>query len=256
LGGRFIGSVYCSWVLKNGCGLSLGAAIPLGVGVGALFALLTEAWAYRPLRNKRSSTLFAMLASLGIYIVVQNFISLLFGDSTKSLRLGPVQAGIRILGGRITKAQVLCVVGSLCVIGGLILLQALTRAGKVLRAIANDATLAIIVGITADKWKLIAHALAGGLAGLSGIFMAMNVDVSPTLGMGAFLAATVAVVIGGFGSIPGVALGAALIAFANQFGVWKLSTQWQGCATFIILLAFMILRPQGFSGRPIGKVAV
>lgn len=256
LGAAFIASAYCSWALSHECGLPFLLALPCGVGLGAFVTLATEAWVYRPLRERGSSALLVLLASLGIYIVVQNLISMLFGDASRSLRVDAVQAGVQILGGRITKVQILCAIGSLSIVVGLVLLQALTGAGRTIRAIANDPTLAVVVGVSTNKWKSVACAVAGGLAGVSGLFVAMNVDVGPTIGMAFFMPAAVAVIIGGFGSITGVALGVLLIAFAGQFGVWKLSTQWQGCVTFVILLAFMLLRPRGFAGKPLRKVAV
>jgi branched-subunit amino acid ABC-type transport system permease component len=256
LGAAFVGAAYCSFILEHGVGLPLFFALPCGVGMGAVLGVSSRAFVYRPLAEKGSGSLLLLLASLGVYIAFQNSISLAFGDASKSLLSGPVQAGYEVLGGRITGIQIVTILGSLCLVIGLELLQNFTQAGRILRAVANDSKLAGIVGIPAHKWILIAHAIAGGLAGLSGVLVAVNLDVSPTVGMGYFMIATVAVIVGGFSSVAGVALAVLLIACAGQFGVWKLSSQWQGSVTFAILLAFMVLRPRGFFGKPLRKAAV
>lgn len=83
--------------------------------------------------------------------------------------------------------------------------------------------------------------------------------MTPTMGMNALMMGVVAVIIGGVGSIPGAALGAFLLAFAQNFGVWKISSQWQDAIAFIVLLLlllFLLLRPQGFFGKKIRKAEV
>jgi len=245
LGASFVAGGYCSFVLVRLIGVPFFLALPGGIAAGAILGILARAFVYRPLTRRGSNPLLLLLASLGIYIAFQNTLSLVFGDATKSLLSGPVQAGYDIHGGRITCIQLVTVSGSICFVIVLALLQNLTKSGKILRAVANDSTLADIVGIPANRWILIAHAIAGGAAGLSGIFAAMTVDISPTIGMGFFMIATVAAVVGSSGGVGGVALGVLLIACAGQFGVWKLSSQWQGSITFAILLVFMLLRSQG-----------
>ena len=47
-----------------------------------------------------------------------------------------------------------------------------------------------------------------------------------------------------------------LLAFAQNFGVWKISSQWQDAIAFIILLVFLLFRPYGFFGKKIRKVEV
>jgi len=76
------------------------------------------------------------------------------------------------------------------------------------------------------------------------------------MGMNALMMGVVAVLIGGVGSIPGVALGALLLGLAQHLGVWKISSQWQDAIAFIILFVFLLFRPQGFLGRKMKKVEV
>jgi branched-subunit amino acid ABC-type transport system permease component len=208
---------------------------------------------YRPLESKRANRLLLMLASLGFYIAFQNGISLIAGDSGRFLRPGVVEAGLKILGGRITQTQLITVIFSIAVAIVLGILQSHTRSGRILKAVADDSQLADMLGIQSKLWVSAGHAIAGGLAGLTGVFWALNVDFSPAIGMNAFMFATVAVIVGGAGSLGGVAGGTVLVALVSQLAVWKLGSQWQYAMTFLILLAFLLFCPKGLSGKPFRK---
>jgi branched-subunit amino acid ABC-type transport system permease component len=80
--------------------------------------------------------------------------------------------------------------------------------------------------------------------------------MTPTMGLNALLMGAVAAIIGGIGSIPGAAIGALILAFAQQFGVWKIPTQWQDAIAFAVLLVFLVMRPWGVFGRKARRVRV
>jgi len=67
--------------------------------------------------------------------------------------------------------------------------------------------------------------VGSALAGVAGILVALDVDMTPTMGMNALMMGVVVVIVGGVGSIPGVALGALLLGLAQHLGVWKISSQ-------------------------------
>lgn len=60
----------------------------------------------------------------------------------------------------------------------------------------------------------------------------------------------------GVGSVPGAALGGLLVGIAQSFGVWKLPTQWQDVIVFVILILFLLFRPQGFLGKPLRSATI
>jgi branched-chain amino acid transport system permease protein len=122
--------------------------------------------------------------------------------------------------------------------------------------VASDPNLALVSGIDTDKVILFSFALGSALAGAAAILISFDTDMTPTMGMNALMMGVVAVIIGGVGSIPGATLGGFLIAFAQNFGVWKISSQWQDAIAFIILLLFLLYRPNGFFGKKIPKVEV
>lgn len=231
-------------------------AIPLAIALASILGCGMEIAVYRPLRRKYASPMVLLLASLGMYIVLQNTISMIFGDDTKSIRSGVVREGLPVFGARITPIQILIIGTSILLVIAVALWLKYAKMGKAIRAVANDPELAEISGIDSDMVILWIFAIGSALAGVAGILVAMDVDMTPTMGMNALMMGVVAVIIGGVGSIPGVALGALLLGLAQHLGVWKISSQWQDAIAFVILFVFLLVRPQGFLGRKIKKASV
>jgi branched-chain amino acid transport system permease protein len=91
---------------------------------------------------------------------------------------------------------------------------------------------------------------------LAAILVALDVDMTPTMGLNALMMGIVAMIVGGIGSVPGTTLGGLLLGLAQHLGVWKIGSEWQDAIAFAILLLFLLLRPQGFFGRRVRKVEV
>jgi branched-chain amino acid transport system permease protein len=249
--GAYLALVFVKWL-----GLPLlpgaAAAVVLCGGLGALMEFVL----YRPLRRRGATPLVLLLASLGAYIVLQNTISLVFGDQTQTLRSGVVRVGLPVLGARITPVQIWIIAVAVALTVLVWLLVKKTRLGISMRAVANDPELALISGVPADTVILASFVLGSALAGAAGILVAMDVDMTPTMGMNALMMGVVAVIVGGTGSVPGIALAALLLAAAQHFGVWQISSKWQDAIAFVILLVFLLFRPQGFFGRKVRKAEV
>ena len=197
-----------------------------------------------------------LLASLGMYIVLQNAISMVFGDDTKSIRSGEVKEGLNVFGTRITPIQIVIIATSIILVIAVALFLKWSKMGKAMRAVANDPELASSSGIDSNRVILWTFAIGSALAGIAGILVALDVDMTPTMGMNALMMGVVAVIIGGVGSIPGVALGALLLGLAQHLGVWKISSQWQDAIAFIILFIFLLFKPEGFLGKKVKKTKV
>jgi branched-subunit amino acid ABC-type transport system permease component len=102
----------------------------------------------------------------------------------------------------------------------------------------------------------LAFAIGSSLAGLAGILVALDVDMTPTMGMNALMMGVVAVIIGGINSIPGIVLGALLLATAQHLGAWFIGSQWQDAIAFVILVLFLLFKPEGFFGKKVRSSTV
>jgi branched-chain amino acid transport system permease protein len=252
----FTAGAYFAYLFHILLGLPLIIAVILSVASSAVLGSLIELYVYRPLRKTKASAMVLLLSSLGIYIVLQNVISMIFGDDTKSIRTGDVVEGLNVFGARITPIQILIIFSGIALVVMLAVFLKKSKTGKAIRAVANDPELADISGVESSGIILRTFLMGSALAGVAGILVSLDVDMTPTMGMNALMMGVVAMIVGGAGSIPGVALGALLLALAQNFGVWKISSQWQDTIAFVILLVFLLFRPEGFFGRKVKKASI
>lgn len=252
----FTSGAYLTFFLNKIIHLPISLSILLAIILCALFGSLMEMFIYRPLRRKNASSMIFLIASLGIYIVLQNAISLSFGDSTQSIRPGMVKEGINIIGARISPIQIVIIVTCILFVFFIWLWLKKSKVGKAMRAVANNTDLANITGINTNGVVLWTFAIGSAMAGLAGILVALDVDMTPTMGFRALLMGVIAVIIGGVGSMPGIVLGALLLGFAQNIGAWFLPSHWQDTIAFAIMLIFLLLRPQGFFGKPFKKAEI
>ena len=252
----FTAGAYFTYLFAKLLGMPFWFSFVLAVALSAILCCLMEIAIYRPLRKKGANELILLLASLGIYIVLQNIISMVFGDEAKSIRTDTVQEGLNILGARITPIQIITICVSVALIIALAIFLKKTKIGSAMRAVANDPILANVSGINSNRVILWAFAIGSGLAGLAGILVALDVDMTPTMGMNALMMGIVAMIIGGVSSIPGIALGVLLLATAQHLGVWFIGSQWQDAIAFVILVLFLLFKPEGFFGKKVKSAIV
>lgn len=255
-GAVYASAAYVLFLLVALLHTPLALAVPLAVLVTTLVGAGMDRLVYRPLRNKYASALILLIASLGLYVIVQNGISLAFGDDVKTLRAGAVTEGLPLLGARITPIQLLIILAAAVLFIGTSLIVSRTKFGKAMRAVANDPELARVTGIDADRAILFAFALGSALAAIAAILISFDTDMVPTMGMRALLMGVVATIIGGVGSIPGAALGGLLLGLAQHLGTWHIGAEWQDSIAFAVLLAFLLFRPYGIFGRKLRKAEV
>lgn len=252
-GGVYALGAYAAYALIRLLGWPIWCAVPSAILIAALAGATIDLFVYRPLQRIRATPLAILIASLGLLLVIQNGLSFAFGDDTKSFRVGDVSEGYSFLGARITTIQVVTILTVIVVFGSLNFLFSFSGFGKRLRAVANDPELATVFGVNTKSVVTITFMLGSVVAGLAAILAAFDTDLTPVMGFKALLGAVVAVIVGGRGSIPGILLGGLLVGMAQHLVVWKLPAQWQDTSVFIILVAFLLFRPQGFLGKPLRK---
>ena len=255
-GAVFAAGAYFALLFSDKLALPLFPSCILSIVLSSLLGCSIYILIYRPLMRRNSSPTVLMLVSIGTYIVIQNIISLTFGDDVLSIRSATVTEGINLGVVRITLLQTQNFVISVSLLIGSFLFLSKSKTGKAMRAVGNEPQLSEISGVNTDRIYLITYALGSALAGLAGILMALDVGMRPSMGMNALLMGVVVVIIGGVGSITGIVLAALLLGMAQHVGVWKIGTEWQDAIAFAILLIFLLFRPQGFLGKKIKKANI
>lgn len=249
-GGVYAFGAYAAYMLIKVCAIPPLAAIPIAIICSSAFGILLDLLVYRPIRARGASPLVLLIASLGALIAIQNAISLIFGDATLAVRTGTGTRSIALWGGaNLTDAQTCVIIASVFIFIALSLFLRRTSVGLSIRGVSNDEELARIVGLKPQLARSWAFAIGSAVAGLAGIAVAYDVDLRPIMGFQAMLGAVVAVVVGGIGSIEGAFVGSLFVGLVQSLAAWPLPSEWQNTVLFAILVAFLLLRPQGFFGR-------
>ncbi len=203
---------------------------------------------YLPLRKKRASNLVFLLASFGVFVLMQNLIQLVYGAQIITLRAGSVKEGHHILGAVITDIQILILVISIVLSVALWLFVQRAKLGKAMQAVADDPVAASVVGINSEKIIIAVFFIGSALAGAAGILISLETNLTPTMGFNAILKGIIASIIGGIGSIPGAVFGGYFLGLAENLGIWKIQAGWKDAVAFAILIAFLLFRPGGIMG--------
>jgi branched-chain amino acid transport system permease protein len=197
-----------------------------------------------------------MIASIGLYIVFQNLVSLVWGDDIKSLRTENISVGNEFFGAYITNIQITTIIICLLLFIGSLTFVKYSMIGKAFRGISSNNDLSNILGINSNKLILILFGIASFLAAIVGILVGFDSDLTPTMGFNLLLYGVVAMIIGGVGSSWGLVGGALLLASAQHFCAYFIDSKWMDAIAYIILILFLIWRPLGFSGKRLKKVEI
>ena len=204
--------------------------------------------------------LVSLLVMFGLAIILQNAMKLIFSADFRRADTA-LDGSWRVtdsLTVPVTKFWILMV--ALGVLGGLSVLLSRTRLGKGIRAAAQNREAARIVGIDVSKVYVIVFALCIGITGAAGALVSPVLAVQPFQGPPLTLKAFAITAMAGLGSIRG-ALGGAMVLGLVEAGlavyVEGVGTNLAVVASFVILVAALVLRPQGLFGglRPVDATA-
>lgn len=250
----YAGGAYAAYFVASALALPLPVAIAAGIAGAALLGVGIEVVIYRPLRRIAASPLVVLIASLGTLIVLENLIAIVFSTDAKVLE---VPRRTFIVGGvGFTTLHVTMVVVTAIALAALFAFLRFTRAGHAIRAVANNAEMAVIVGIDTPRVFLWVFALGSALAAPPAILIMLDRGATPDMGMEAILIAAIAVIVGGIGSLGGAVLGAFIIGLAQNLGVMAIPSEWQAAIAFGVLLVVVIVRPRGLLGKKLRKAEI
>jgi len=224
--------------------------------IAAIAGVFCESFIYRQMRSRDLTSLAYLIVSIGLYIMLQNVISLYFGNGAIIISSSAIVVGHQIFGAYITTVQIITICVTIVLFIGVNLFLNFTKTGKSIRAVSSNPELCNIYGISSNKIILIAFAIGSALAGVAGILSAMDTNMTPTFGFNLLLYGVVAMIIGGVGSTRGLLAGSLLVATAQHLAAFYLDTKWMDAVTYIILILFLIWKPLGFSGKRLKKVEV
>ena len=230
----------------------LGFAMCVTGAVGAA----VERFAYRPLRN--APRLAPLITAIGVSFLLQNVVMILFGPTDKSFPdlFAVRKYAVGGAGAGITNLQILIWTVSAVLMTALHFFVQNTRAGKAMRALADDPVAAGLMGVDTHRVIGVTFLIGSALAGAGGVLFGLyyntvNFHDGYLAGIKAFTAA----VLGGIGSIPGAMAGGVILGVLEGFGAAVFSSEWKNVFAFVILIVILLVRPNGlFGSRAVKKV--
>jgi branched-chain amino acid transport system permease protein len=190
-----------------------------------------------------------LLVTFGLSIIVQNALQEAFSADTRSLQAGAIGHAVLAVG-PVSLGAFPLLIGtvSLAVYALTHLALGRTRAGRVLRAVADDPATARLMGVDDRRAYALAMAAVLALVAVAGVFYGMRTPFSPSAGPERLLFAFEAVVMGGLGSIWGTFAGGVTLGLAQVLGQ-QLHTGLGQLAGHLAFFAVLLLRPQGLFPR-------
>jgi branched-chain amino acid transport system permease protein len=255
-GAVFTLAAYFAWVGQMKLGLPLVVAVALAIVGAALAGLLIDLLIYQPLERRRAIRTTIFISSLGLLIVVENVLAIVFTPDPLRMDIGPLANALQLGPVFLTWLHVLAVVLAVVGYAALMLFLSRTRAGQAIRAVSSSPEMARTVGIDLGRVQLLTYAVGSAVAAPAGIIVAMDVGAEPYRGTTYVLLASVGVILGGIGSIPGAMVGAVFLGLLENLGIWQIPSEWQSAISFGVFLVFIVLRPRGFYGRKVQSAEI
>ncbi|MDO4786148.1 MAG: branched-chain amino acid ABC transporter permease, partial [Fretibacterium sp.] len=244
---------YACYYLLTQSGYGIVLATAGAVRASGVVAVLTERLAYKPIRERTSTTLYLLIASMGVSIVIENIFVIVVGGRFRALPQDTFPSGVFSLGSGVTvnASDILSLAVAVIFLGALQLFLSRTRWGLAIRAAACDLRTAGLMGVNVSLLIGIVFFVAGLLAAVGGIFLSAKYSIYPQLG-NITIKAFIAAVIGGLGSLPGAVLGSLLLGLAEMLTAGFISSQMRDMVVFSMLVAMLLVRPAGFFGKRVG----
>jgi branched-chain amino acid transport system permease protein len=184
----------------------------------------------------------SILATFGLSILLQQLANALFGADVRTAESG--FGTLLLFGGAVTVYLIKLVsFGAALLAGGLLILfLKSSRMGQAIRATAQNARAARVMGVDTDRVYAWTFALNAAICGASGALIAMTWIVHPYLGLPYTVRSFMIVIVAGLGNVAGVLAAALGLGVAENFAGFILGAEYQTAFTFALLVAILIWR--------------
>ena len=235
-------------------GLGIVVSVLLGMLATAVLSLVLDAVLWRPLRVRRAGFMSLFLASIGLALVLRQVLLLVYGPQPHEYEVDPYK--VHAFGSvRLSEAQFLTIIIAAVAIVAIGLFLSRSTIGRTMRALADDRALAGIAGINVGRVIAYTWILSGLLAGLGGVLAGLiQTSFNPNFGFQLLLPVFAAVVLGGVGSAYGALAGGLALGVATELSTWEslaggVDPVYKPVVAFAVLIAALMVRPQGLFGR-------
>ncbi len=216
---------------------------------GAVLGYLLERVALRPLRRKEVSHLAPLISTIGVSIFLESLALKVFGPQAQSF---PTVFAGQLLDLGIFKISIIQLIILAISFGLMFVLRfwlAKTKAGKSIRATAENIETAGLLGVDTRRVIVMTVMLASGLGAVAGVLVGLAFNaVEPTMGITMGFKGLAVLILGGLGNITGAMVGGLLLGIAEVFSVAYGDSSYRDAVAFGLIMILLFVRPQGLFG--------
>lgn len=247
--GVIMAAAYLTWVLHGSWGLDPYLSIPIVLVVFFAVGVALYKGLVRFLPRGAAGGVQSLLLLFGVWLLMRNAAYLLFTGNDRAIRTGYSTNSVSFLGASVGLNRVIVFVIAVVVLAALHLFLTRTYTGKAIRAVAQNPGSCTLVGIDVERTYTVTFGLGTALGGLAGLLLSTIFAFNPAAGAVELLKSFVIVVLGGLGSVIGIALGSLVLALAENFSILVMPSFLTGAVGFVLLVLVLVFRPGGLFGQ-------
>ncbi|MDP9396542.1 MAG: branched-chain amino acid ABC transporter permease [Actinomycetota bacterium] len=248
-GGLIMASAYFSWVLFTRFSIDPYLAIPAALVVFFVAGVALYKGLVRLLPRGAAGGVQSLLLLFGVWLVVRNAAYLVFSGNDQAIRTSYSTASVSLLGNSFPVNRILVFAIAAVTMVALHFFLTHTYTGKAIRAVAQNPDSCTIVGIDVERIYTLTFGIGAALAGMAGVLASTLFAFNPSFGAVELLKSFVIIVLGGLGSVIGIALGALVLAFAEVFSIYVVPAYLTAAVGFVLLVVVLVFRPGGLFGQ-------
>lgn len=233
------------WFYINFAGFGLYVGLIVGIIVVTIVGGLIYLLLIKPIKD---SHVGVVIVTFAFAFFIEQFVKVTV-DSIYHDMPPLIPGFIEFFGVIIYYHYILIVIVSFSVITIVILFINKSKIGKSIRAVAQDAEAASLMGINVDRILTYVLMISAFLVGVAAILNVPVDIVAPHVGWSILLNSFAIVVLGGLGSLPGSVAGAFIIAYARSYTNYFISPVLSALIPIIVIVVMLVLRPRGLFGK-------
>lgn len=227
-------------------GANIIIAVIISIITVVLLGLLLEKVVLWPLRN---DVLRVVLGIVGVQLILQGIASMIGYGTGEKYVMFPIRGAIHILGASVSYQGLTIICVGAIVMGALYFFLKLSKHGQAMYALEQDSEGATIQGVNVLHIRVLAMAIACGLAALSGWAAGTLYSLTPLMGLEPLMKGLTIVLLGGIGSLTGTVIAAFGIGLLESFITTFIARDVASMAVFFVLILTLYLRPGGLLGH-------
>ena len=231
-------------------GVPAAVALPLALMLGAAMGFVIERVAFRPTRG--ANRMVPTVSAIGVALIIRNAAQSMWGTTTQAFPLDIPSHTFTMFGIGVSSTQILVFLTACGLMLAVQLFVSRTLIGKAMRAVQQDVDAAGYMGIPVNRVISLVYVMGGALGVAAGLLFSIEYNtVFLMMGFTVMIKAFVAAVIGGIGNIRGAFIGGLLLGVVEAMTSGYLSSGYRDAISFAVLIAVLLVRPQGLLGRPL-----